>query len=112
MSPPHTILYLKNIIITLSMIDIFRFISCKRLKLATFHVHGLYSNFALFPFLHICVLYFNITSGSRGSLKGKKILLNEITYNLIHWISEEKKGQKQKQYNFFAKQILSYKLDT
>lgn len=111
MSPPHTILYLKNIIITLSKIDIFRFISCKRLKPATFHVHGLYSNFALFPFLHICVLYFNITSGSRGSLKGKKIFLIEITYNTLNQ-RRKKRRQKQKQYNFFAKQILSYKLDT
>lgn len=96
MSPPHTILYLKNIIITLSMIDIFRFISCKRLKLATFHVHGLYSNFALFPFLHICVLYFNITSGSRGSLKGKKNIINRnyIQFNTLN--QRRKKKDKNK----------------
>lgn len=110
MSPAHTILYLKNIIITLSMIDIFRFISWKRLKPATFQEHGLYSNFALFPFLHICVLYFDITSGSRGSLKGKKNIINRnyIQFNTLNQRKKNKtKRQKQKQYNFFAKQILS-----
>lgn len=98
MSPAYTILYLKNIIITLSMIDIFRFISWKRLKPATFQEHGLYSNFALFLFLHICVLYFDITSGSRGSLKGKKIIINR-NYIQFNTLNQQKKKQKDKNKN-------------
>lgn len=80
----YIIFYFKNIIIMLSMIDIFRFIFCKCLKFVIFYVYGFYFNFVFFLFLYICVLYFNIIFGFCGLLKGKKILLIEIIYNLIY----------------------------
>lgn len=92
MSPAHTIVYhtkysyyAKN-----WKIDIFRFSSWKLWKPATFHI-GLYSNFALFASLHICDLYFDITSGSRGSLKGKDIII--IRNYKQYTISKKKKIQ-------------------
>lgn len=106
MSPAHTIVYhtkysyyAKN-----WKIDIFRFLSWKLWKPATFHI-GLYSNFALFASLHICDLYFDITSGSRGSLKGKDIII--IRIYIQYTISKKKKKSR-----FFAKQFLFYKADT
>lgn len=66
----------------------FQIFILKTVKTCNFS-HGLY--FALFPSLHICDLYFDITSGSRGSLKGKDIII--IRNYKQYTISKKKKIQ-------------------